>query len=88
MRIIPVAAVTLMLAVPLLVRPGAAGELIPGGWLMPPRVQQAAPVPIAREAPRPPPTPVARPKPPPQPRPASQPPAQRPAPPSDGRVQF
>jgi len=86
MRIIPVAAVTLVLAAPLLARPGTAGELIPGGWLMPPRVQQAAPVPIAREAPRPPPMPAARPKP--QPRPASQPPAQRPAPPSDGRVQF
>jgi hypothetical protein len=87
MRIIPVAAITLVLAALLVARPGAAGELIPGGWLMPPRVQQAAPVPIAREAPRPPPpTPAARPKP--QPRPASQPPAQRPAPPSDGRVQF
>jgi hypothetical protein len=84
MRMIPVAAVALVLAAPLLARPGTAGELIPGGWLMPPRVQQAAPVPMAREAPPPPPAPAARPK----PRPASQPPAQRPAPPSDGRVQF
>ena len=85
MRSIAVAAITLALAIPVLPRPGSAGELLPGGWLMPPRIQQASPMPIA-PAPSPPPA-AARPKPPPQPRPASPPPAQR-QPPSDGKVQF
>jgi hypothetical protein len=85
MRIIPAVAVALVTAAPFLARSVTAGELIPGGWLMPPRVQQAAPPSIAAEPPRPPPPlPVARPK----PRPASQPPVQRAPPPSDGRVQF
>lgn len=88
MRIVPVAVIALALALGVAVpeRPATAGELIPGGWLMPPRIPQVAPAPIAPEPPRAPP-PVVRKAPPQPPRPMSQPPARRTAP-SDGKVQF
>jgi hypothetical protein len=90
MRSLLISAITLALATPVLADRAAAGDLVPGGWLMPPRVPvQAAPPP-----PMPPPPPPMMPAPvvrrsaaPPQPtRPVNQ--RQAPRPPSDGRVQF
>jgi hypothetical protein len=84
---ISITAILLALGISFLGLGTAAAELVPGGWLMPPRIPQAAPPPPppapAKAAP-----PAARRKAPPRrTRPANEAPQQRTAP-SDGRVQF
>jgi hypothetical protein len=87
MRSVLFPAIVLALAMPALAGVAPAGELVPGGWLMPPRIPPAPP-PVAAEPPiAPPPAPrraVSRPRTTPPP---SRRPVQRTAP-SDGRIQF
>jgi hypothetical protein len=84
MRQILMPSIALALVLPVLDSGPAAAELVAGGWLMPPRIPQAAP-PRPREV-----VPVVRRRepPPPRPRPANPAPARPALPPSDGKVRF
>jgi len=81
---ISIPAILLALGVSVLGFGTASAELVPGGWLMPPRIPEAVPL-------RPPPPKAAgaaaRQPPPPRTRPAKQTPPPRTAP-SDGNVRF
>jgi hypothetical protein len=83
MRRILMPSIALALVLPVLDGGPAAAELVAGGWLMPPRLPQAAPSPPREVVPV-----VRRREPPPRPRPANPAPARPAPPPSDGKVRF
>lgn len=89
MRGILFPAIVLALAVPPLAAVAPAGELVPGGWLMPPRIPPNPPPPaVAAAPPIAPPPATRRSAAPPKPaRPVNQRPVQRAAPP-DGKIRF